>query len=100
MSTTIKFDGPAIDELAKASAQAGSLYLGLEHMSGLGMLGQVAKEIGQLAGKVEKSGYVPPASREKHDYHDRLAKSVQDREIAAYHRGKAREIRSQLGEGK
>src|SRR5258708_17694309 len=98
MSTTIKYDSPAIEELANASAKAGSLHRGLEHMAGLGWLGQLAKELADLADQVAKSGYVPPAQREKHDYHQRLAKSVGDRELARYHRDKAREIRAQLGE--
>jgi hypothetical protein len=98
--TTINFESPAIAELASASAQAGSLYKGIEHMAGLGQLGTVAKELARLADEVAKSGYVPSAKREKHEYHDRLAKSANlDKEIARWHRDKAREIRSQLGEG-
>jgi hypothetical protein len=34
------------------------------------------------------------------DRHDCIAKSAQDREVAQYHRDKAREIRARLGEGK
>jgi hypothetical protein len=97
--TTIKTESPALDELAKASANAGSLYKGIEAMASLGKLGQVAKEMTELAETVAKSGYVPPAMREKYDYHDKLAKSVQDREVARFHRDKAREIQAQLGEG-
>lgn len=69
-------------------------------MAGAGKLGGLARDFAQLAEQVAKSGYVPPARREKYEYHDKLAKSVQDRELAAYHRDKAREIRQQLGEGK
>jgi hypothetical protein len=101
MSNTVNFEGPALDEFAKASAQAGSVYKGLEHMGGLGMIGTLAKELAGLAEQVAKSGYVPPAKREKHEYHDKLAKSANlDRDVARYHRAKAREIRAQLGEGK
>jgi hypothetical protein len=69
-------------------------------MAALGLLGQVAKEIAELADKAFDSGYVPPARREKYEYHDRLAKSVGDREVAAFHRDKARQARRQLGEGR
>ena len=96
--TTIKYDMPAVDELAKASAANGSLYKGLEHMAALGRLGEVAEQLGQFAEHVSKSGYVPPARRADYERHDRLAKSVQDHEVARYHRDKAREIRGQLGE--
>jgi hypothetical protein len=100
MNVIISFEGEAIEYLAEASANEHSVMKGLEHVAGAGMLGKLAREIDQLAEKVIKSGYVPSALREKHDYHDRLAKSVQDREVAAYHRDKAREIRAQLGEGR
>lgn len=97
--TAIEFDAPALTEFAKASADAGSVYKGLEHMAGLGLLGQVAKEIAELAGKAYDSGYVPPAKRDKYEYHARLAKSAGlDRELAAYHRERANEARRQLGE--
>lgn len=96
--TTIDFNAPALTEFATASASAGSVFRGLEHMAALGLLGQVAKEIAELADKAYDSGYVPPVRRDKYEYHNRLAKSVGDREVAAYHREKAREARRQLGE--
>jgi uncharacterized coiled-coil DUF342 family protein len=98
--TEINFDGQAITEFAEASANARSLWKGLEHMGARGLLRQVAREISELAERCEKAGYVPPEHREKYEYHDRLAKSVQDREVAAWHREKAREIAKQIGEVK
>jgi hypothetical protein len=51
-----------------------------------------------MAEAIGKSGYVPPARRDEYDYHDRLAKSVQDRQVAKWHRDQARKIREQVGE--
>ena len=100
MSKTIEFDSEAIDLLARASADEGSVYKGLEHAAAAGILGTLAKDLAALAEQVERSGYVPPAKQAAYAYHDGLAKSIQDREIAAYHRERARAIKAQLGEGK
>ncbi len=95
--TTINFESPAIGYLAEASANEGSVFKGLEHVAGKGILGALARELAELAEEVAKSGYVPPAKRAEHARHERLAKSTQDREVAQYHREKAREIRAQNG---
>ena len=97
---TIDFDSEAIDLLIRASADEQSVAKGIGHVAAAGMLGTLAKDFGRLAEQVERSGYVPPARREEYERHDRLAKSVGDREVAAYHRERARAIKAQLGEGK
>lgn len=99
VAATVEFNSQAIELLARASADEGSVYKGLGHMAAAGMLGALAADLGKLAEQVQKSGYVPPAKQAEYDYHDRLAKSSGlDRELARYHRDKAREIRAQLGE--
>ena len=98
MTTTVSFESQAIDLLARASADELSVYEGLGHVAAAGMLGTLAKDLAALAEQVEKSGYVPPAKQAEYDHHDRLAKSVQDRELARYHREKARAIQAQIGE--
>ena len=100
MSTEISFESEAIDLLALASADEGSVYKGLGHVAAAGKLGTLAADLAALAEQVTKAGYIPPAKRAEYDRHDRLAKSVQDRELARYHREKARAIQAQLGEGK
>jgi hypothetical protein len=94
--TTIDYDSSAIDELARASARSGSLLRGLEHMGGLGRLGELAKDITALAENVSKSGYVPPARRAEHDALVQRADRTTDRELARHYRAKARQIRNQL----
>jgi hypothetical protein len=98
--TTINADCPAIEELQKACAQAHGLYGGIGLMASVGKLREIARDFESLADQVAKSGYVPPAKRADYEYHDKLAKSATlDREVARWHRDKAREIRNQLNEG-
>lgn len=96
--TTVKFENKTLDEFEKACAQGHGLYRGLEIMAGQGKLGLLAKAISDLAEVAIKAGYVPAELKEQHEYHDRLAKSVQDKEVAAYHREKAQRLRNQMGE--
>src|SRR5260370_21455437 len=95
--TTINFESPAIGYLAEASANEGSVFKGLEHVAGKGILGALARELAELAEEVAKSGYVPPAKRAEHAPHERRAKSTQDREAPQYHREKARVITAHNG---
>jgi hypothetical protein len=97
--TTINADCPAIEELQKACAQAHGLYGGIGLMASAGKLREIARDFESLADQVAKSGYVPPARQAEYERHERLSRSIGDREVAAYHRQKMREIRGQLGEG-
>jgi hypothetical protein len=96
--TTINHENATLQEFEKACAAGRGLDGGLSIMAARGKLGLLAKAIEELADAVVKAGYVPAELKADHDYHDRLAKSVQDREIAGYHREKARQIKSQMGE--
>ncbi len=60
--------------------------------------GALAKELGELAETIAKSGYVPVARRAEHDALVKSADTVGDRELAKYYRQKAAAIRKQLGE--
>jgi len=96
----MNFESETLDEFMGACAEGRGLYEGLAIMGGRGKLGAVAKEIERLAEAVTKTGYVPPEREKEYAYHDRLAKSVGDREVARFHRAKAAEIKNQLGEGR
>jgi hypothetical protein len=96
--TTINYENATLEEFEKACSQGHGLDGGLSIMAARGKLGLLGKAISELADQVTKSGYVPAELKAEHDYHDRLAKSVGDREMAAYHRERAKQIKSQMGE--
>jgi len=68
-------------------------------MASAGKLREIARDFESLADQVAKSGYIPPARQAEYEHHERLSRSIGDREVARYHRDKMREIRGQLGEG-
>jgi hypothetical protein len=96
--TTINFNSPTLEEFEQACALGHGLYEGLSTMAARGKLGKLAKAMQELADAVVKAGYVPAGMKAEHDYHDRLAKSVQDKEVAAYHCERAKQIKAQMGE--
>jgi hypothetical protein len=97
--TTLTVECPVIDEFEKACARGHGLYQGIALMAEAGKLRELAKDFARMADQVAKSGYIPPARQAEYERHERLSKSVGDREVARYHRDKMREIRGQLGEG-
>jgi hypothetical protein len=90
--------GPLTDELAERSANAQSVWKGVAEMAANGKLGALAKELSDLAEKVEKSGFTPPNRRADADRFEKAAANTTDRELASYYRDRARKARSQLGE--
>jgi hypothetical protein len=97
--TNINVNCPIFEEFAAECYKGGgSPHKALSAMGARGKLGLLAEEMQQIADAVVKAGYVPSELKEKHDYHDRLAKSVQDKEVAAFHREKAKQLASQMGE--
>ena len=95
--------GPALDRLQDAVNSRQSFYGGLIEAIQKGELPEIIKDLNDMATTMHKAGYIPPEmpteKRKQFDYHDRLAKSVQDKEVAAYHRERARQIAVQIGEG-
>jgi hypothetical protein len=97
--TTINVTTPALDKLSEDCAKSGgSFYRALSKAIQRGDMEAIVKDMAVIAKAVEKAGYVSPEKREQYDYHDRLAKSVSDREVAAYHRERANQIAKQIGE--
>jgi hypothetical protein len=93
----IKSSGSLIDEFAADAARRSSVPEALEHWIAQGKLGALAKELSHLAEELERV-YTPPARQAKAERHEALAKSVNDRELAAYHKARAQRARSQMGE--
>jgi hypothetical protein len=94
--------GPALDRLRTAVNEYQGFYPGLIEMISKGELPEIIKDLSDMAKTMQKAGYVPPEmpaeKRKQLDYHNKLAKSVQDKEVAAYHRERARQIAVQIGE--
>jgi hypothetical protein len=91
--------GPLVDEFITDTAVRKSAAKALAHWITAGRLGALAKELGNLAAEMERV-YTPPERRAEAERFEKLAKSVQDRELARTYREKAKAARSQMGETK
>jgi hypothetical protein len=103
MSTNDEFTyttGPLVDEFASDVAERKSAHKAIGQWAAEGRLGDLAKELGELADIVAKSGYVPARRRADAEKYQELAKSVTDRELARYYRDKAKQAATQMGEQK